>query len=126
MTEIKLSELREEKRKIETLVRAKVEEAPHSPESVARVGAMMKSLSQKMGGASIEGVEKPGRDRKRSEADHRTIKRNDASIILEYRIHGLESVMVNGRPMSLSLARATAGSPAECGGGLADFWSRSR
>jgi hypothetical protein len=107
LTEIKLTELREEKRKIETLVRAKVEEAPHSPESVARVGAMMKSLSEKMGGASIEGIKKAERDRKRTEADHRTIKRNDASIILEYRMHGLEPVMVNGRPMSLSLARAT-------------------
>jgi hypothetical protein len=107
LTEIKLTELREEKRKTETLVRAKVEEAPHSPESVARVGAMMKSLSEKMGGASIKGIKKAERDRKRTEADHRTIKRNDASIILEYRMHGLEPVMVNGRPMSLSLAGAT-------------------
>lgn len=108
IAESKVAELRIEKRKIETVLSARPADVPaRTPEEIERIATKMKVFAEDR--AAKEQPDPAMRARQQAENERQTaerIKRNDADIQREYRAHGLEPVMFNGRPVSLRLAHS--------------------
>lgn len=106
LAEAKMGDVKTEQRRIEVVLNARVAEEPaRHPDEVRRVAESMKTFAAEM--AAKNPTESEEATRERRERDQRNKERNDAALVIEYHMHGFEPVMFNGRPMSMSLARAT-------------------
>lgn len=109
IAESKLAELREEHRKVELVLTARVDADPvRTPEEIARAGERIRAMHAEARHVLQAGTEQEAAARaaRSAEATVATIARTDAMIVAEYRAAGLDPVMRGGRPVSLALARA--------------------